>query len=277
MDHAEHGCINNGGVKIHYASVGEGPLLVMIHGFPDFWYSWRFQMEGLSDAYHCVAMDQRGYNLSDKPKGQACYDITLLVSDVVAVIDHFGAEKAIVMGHDWGGLVAWTLAMLQPRRVGKLIICNLPHPRGISRELAHNPEQQANSAYARAFQQPGAHEAIKPEMLALFVAKEDAALRETYVEAFRNSDLEAMLHYYRQNYPREPYVETTQPLPPVQAPVLLFHGLKDAALHHHALNNTWEWVAADLTIVTLPNADHWVHHDEAAYVTNTIRDWLKRH
>lgn len=124
---------------------------------------------------------------------------------------------------------------------------------------------------------PGAHEVILPETLAMLVSKGDQEIQKTYVEAFRNSDLEAMLAYYKQNYPKEPYVENTLPIPPVQAPVLLFHGLKDAALHHHALNNTWEWVASGLTIVTLPNAGHWVHHDEAEYVTNTIRDWLKRH
>ncbi|HXF41663.1 MAG TPA: alpha/beta hydrolase [Blastocatellia bacterium] len=105
----EHGYANSSGVKIHYASLGskDKPLIVMIHGFPDFWYTWRDQMEALSKDYQVVAIDQRGYNLSDKPKGVENYDVRFLVGDVAAVIKHLGREKAIVIGHDWGGMVAW--------------------------------------------------------------------------------------------------------------------------------------------------------------------------
>src|SRR5437773_6362752 len=98
----EHGYADSNGVKIHYASLGKGPLIVMIHGFPDFWYTWRDQMEALSANYRVVAIDQRGYNLSDKPKGVENYDIRLLVGDVAAVIKHLGRDKAIIVGHDWG-------------------------------------------------------------------------------------------------------------------------------------------------------------------------------
>src|SRR5436853_4043232 len=128
----EHGYANSGGVKIHYASLGKGPLIVMIHGFPDFWYTWRDQMEALAANYQVVAIDQRGYNLSDKPKGVENYDIRLLVGDVVAVIKHHKRDKAIIVGHDWGGMVSWTLAMTQPQMVERLIILNLPHPQGLS-------------------------------------------------------------------------------------------------------------------------------------------------
>src|SRR5580765_1106673 len=99
-----HGYADSNGVKIHYATMGSGPLMVMIHGFPDYWYTWRKQMEGLSDKYQCVAIDQRGYNLSDKPTGVDNYAIALLVGDVIAVIKHFGKDKAIIVGHDWGGV-----------------------------------------------------------------------------------------------------------------------------------------------------------------------------
>src|SRR5215469_7022843 len=96
----KHGYADSNGVKIHYASIGSGPLIVMIHGFPDYWYTWRKQMEGLSDSYQCVAIDQRGYNLSDKPQGVENYDMSLLVGDVIAVIKHLGKDKAIIVGHD---------------------------------------------------------------------------------------------------------------------------------------------------------------------------------
>src|ERR1700686_1178096 len=102
-----HGYADSNGVKIHYASIGKGPLVVMIHGFPDYWYTWRNQMEALSDTYQAVAIDQRGYNLSDKPKGVENYDVKLLVADVAAVIKSQGQQKAIIVGHDWGGMVAW--------------------------------------------------------------------------------------------------------------------------------------------------------------------------
>src|ERR1051325_9490007 len=110
-----HSYVNSGGVKIHYASVGKGPLMVMLHGFPDFWYTWRAQMEALSDKFQCVAIDLRGYNLSDKPKGVENYSARLLVGDVAAVIRSLGKEKAILVGHDWGGLVAWQFATYTPQ------------------------------------------------------------------------------------------------------------------------------------------------------------------
>src|SRR6266404_742459 len=228
----EHGYADSGGVKIHYASLGpkkgdksKAPLIVMIHGFPDFWYTWRDQMEGLSDNYQVVAIDQRGYNLSDKPKGVENYDIRFLVGDVAAVIKRLGRDKAIVVGHDWGGMVAWSFAMAMPEMVDKLIILNLPHPRGIARELATNPEQQKNSQYARNFQKEDAASKLKAEQLAFWV--KDLKAREKYVEAFKRSDFEAMLNYYKRNYPREPYAEDPSPILKVQAPVLMIHGLGD--------------------------------------------------
>ncbi len=233
----KHGYADSGGVQIHYASVGSGPLIVMIHGFPDYWYTWRRQMEGLEDKFQVVAIDQRGYNLSDKPEGVSNYEMQLLVGDVIAVIRHLGKEKAVIVGHDWGGAVAWTLAMNAPQFVERLIILNLPHPRALGRELAHNPEQRKNSAYARRFQTEGAEKALSAEALAGRV--KDAEARPKYLEAFGRSDIKAMLNYYKANYPREPYVEDASPVKKVQCPVLVLHGLKDTALLAPALNNTW--------------------------------------
>src|SRR5262249_6632055 len=152
----------------------------------------RDQMEALADKFQCVAIDQRGYNLSDKPKGVENYDVRLLVGDVAAVIKSLGQQKAIIVGHDWGGLVAWQVALNLPQITDRLINLNLPHPRGLNRELAHNPEQQKNSQYARNFQQPDAASKIQPEQLARWV--KDTAAREKYVEAFKRSDIEAMLN-----------------------------------------------------------------------------------
>jgi epoxide hydrolase 4 len=269
-----HGYADSDGVKIHYASLGKGPLVIMIHGFPDFWYTWRAQMEALSDKFQCVAIDQRGYNLSDKPKGIENYSVRLLVGDVVAVIKSLGKEKAIIVGHDWGGLVAWQFALYQSQMTDRLIVLNLPHPRGLNRELAHNPQQQKNSQYALDFQKPDAASKLTAEQLAFWV--KDPEVRVIYIEAFKKSDFEAMLNYYKRNYPREPYVEDTSPVTKVQVPVLMIHGLNDTALLPGALNNTWDWLDKDLTLVTVPGASHFVQQDAADLVSRSMRAWLLR-
>jgi pimeloyl-ACP methyl ester carboxylesterase len=273
-DKVTHGYADSNGVKIHYAKMGSGPLIVMIHGFPDYWYTWRDQMEGLADRFTVVAMDQRGYNLSDKPAGVENYDMRLLVGDVLAVIRAQSQSKAIVVGHDWGGVVAWQVAMNVPQVVDRLIILNLPHPRGLSRELAHNPEQQKNSAYARRFQEEGAEKTLTADGLASWVR--DPEVKKKYVEAFGRSDFGAMLNFYKRNYPREPYTEDTSPVKKIQMPVLMFHGLKDTALLSGALNGTWDWMEQDLTLVTVPNAGHFVQADASALVTKSMRAWLLR-
>ena len=274
-DKVEHGHADSNGVKIHYASIGEGPLIIFIHGFPDYWYSWRHQMEELSSDYRCVAIDQRGYNLSDKPKGVENYDIKFLVDDVKAVVEHLGEEKAIIVGHDWGGFVAWYVAMTYPEMTDKLIICNLPHPRGLARELATNPQQASNSQYARNFQKPGVPEGMSAAAMGGAASGGDPVVAKRYAEALGRSDLEAMLNYYKANYPREPYVEDTSPLVKVKAPVLIFHGLQDFALLPGGLNDTWEWLDSDMTLVTLPGVSHWVQVQAKERVTQTMKMWLQ--
>ena len=267
------GYADSGGVKIHYVTAGQGPLVVMIHGFPDFWYTWRHQMEALAGQYQVAAIDLRGFNLSDKPAGEENYDMRLLVGDVAAVIKHLGREKAIIVGHDWGGAISWQFAFHVPQMVEKLVILNLPHPNGLSRELATNPKQQEASAYARTFQRPGSHKLLTAERLASWVT--DAAARDKYLEAFQRSSFDAMMNYYRRNYPKEPYEARIAPQR-LTMPVLMIHGLDDKALLPPALNNTWEWLDADLTLVTIPKAGHFVQQDAAELVSKTIKSWLNR-
>lgn len=283
-DRVEHGYADSAGVKIHYASLGEGPLVVMIHGFPDFWYSWRDQMEALSSEYEVVAIDMRGYNESDKPNGVESYAMPLLVADVAAVIRHLGRQSAVVVGHDWGGIVAWTLALARPVLVQKLVILNLPHPQGLTRELATNPAQYENSAYARTFQEKGASapevffgNPMTPQTISMWV--KDPEVRKRYVEAFEKSDLDAMLNYYKANYPRVEHGADPAVLPSfpkAQMPVLMFHGLEDPYLLSDGLNDTWKWLEKDLTLVTIPEAGHFVQQDASELVTNTMKWWLSR-
>lgn len=286
MNRVEHDYAENEGVKIHYASIGKGPLVVFIHGFPDFWYSWAHQMETLAADYKCVALDLRGYNKSDQPEGVENYAMALLVGDVLAVIRANGEEKAIVIGHDWGGGIAWATALQVPEAVDKLIICNLPHLRGLNREMRINDEHRRNSQYARDFQAPDAHKQLSAEGLVKILAVQGGPSvwpeekKEKYRAAFEASNFEAMLNYYKRNYPAElppkaelPY-EDDSPLIKAKMPVLMFHGLNDTALHHHSLNNTWEWLEKDLTLVTVPGVGHWVHHEAADLVSSTMKWWL---
>jgi pimeloyl-ACP methyl ester carboxylesterase len=282
FDRVEHGyAVSDAGVKIHYATLGTGPLVVMVHGFPDFWYSWRHQMTALADSFQVVAIDQRGYNLSDKPKGVEQYAMPLLVGDVAAVIRHLGRDKATIVGHDWGGVVAWQFAMNLPAMTERLVILNLPHPRGLIRELQTNPEQIKNSEYARVFQRGAPTDAavfFGQPMTAQTISGwvKDPAARKRYVEAFERSDFDAMLNYYKANYPKAsgPDLVSLPELPKVKAPVLMFHGLGDRALHSNGLAGTWDWVEQDLTLVTVPAAGHFVQQDAADLVSSTMKWWL---
>ncbi len=268
------GFASHGEVKIHYVTAGEGPLVVMLHGFPDFWYTWRKQIPAIAENHQVVAIDLRGFNESDQPEGVVNYAMPKLVGDVEAVVKHFGKTKATVIGHDWGGMIAWSFAMQHPEMTERLVILNLPHPACLTRELANNPEQQKASAYARHFQQPGAASQLTAEGLTFWVKEAEA--REKYIEAMKRSSFEGMLNYYKANYPREPYTEQTD-FPKVQCPVLMIHGLKDTALLADALNGTWKHLEQPLTLVTVPDADHFVQQDAPQLVTDTITRWLAAH
>jgi len=281
FDEVTHGYADNNGVKIHYVSMGQGPLVVMIHGFPDFWYSWRDQMRGLADKFQVVAIDQRGYNLSGQPKGVENYAMSHLVGDVAAVIKSVGAEKATIVGHDWGGAVAWQVAFNLPHMTERLVVLNLPHPANMARELANNEEQRKNSGYAAKFRQGSPTDPdimfggpMTVATLAGWVA--DPSAKARYETAFARSDFDGMLNFYKANYPRLPEAgQAPQAAPPkLKMPVLVFHGLEDQALHSDGLNNTWDWIDADLTIVTAPGAGHFVQQDAAELVTSTMRWWL---
>jgi pimeloyl-ACP methyl ester carboxylesterase len=239
-------------------------------------------MPALAKHFHVVAIDQRGYNLSGQPEGVENYKTEKLVGDVLAVVKHFGPGKAVIVGHDWGGMVAWTFAMTHPDLTDRLIILNLPHPRGLMRELTTNPQQQKNSQYARDFQKPDAARRVTAEMLTFWV--KDPKAKQVYRSALKRSSMEGMLNYYKANYPRSSPDEKdrgearppTPSMPNVKCSVLMIHGLKDKALLAGALNDTWNWLDKDLTLVTIPDADHFVQQDAADLVTRTMVSWLSR-
>lgn len=268
----DHHYASNKGVRIHYAATGAGPLLVFLHGFPDHWLGWWPLMADLQRDYRVVAIDLRGYNLSDRPVNPQAYEVSHLVGDVRAVVEQEGKTSAIVVGHDWGGFVAWHAAMDAPGLVERLVVLNMPHPWAIARELANNPSQRKASEYVRLFRQPGSHTQFPATRLSEWV--KDPAYKTRHDRAMAASSLDAMFNYYRLNWPAEPYQERSDPPPQIKVPTLLLHGLDDPYALPAGLNGVWQWIDNEVTIVTLPGAGHFIQHDRAPQIARTLRDWL---
>jgi pimeloyl-ACP methyl ester carboxylesterase len=261
------------GVKIHYVASGKGPLVVLIHGFPDFSGSWNLLIPKLNDAYRVVAIDTRGYNLSGQPEGVANYAMPKLVEDVRAVIKAEGYSKATVIGHDWGAAQAWNYAFAHPETLERLVILSVPHPANMGRQLKAAPE---NSNYARNFQKEGSEKNLTAEGLAGWV--KDPEMKPKYVEAFKRSSFAGMMNYYRANYPSAPDPNAPAPtFPKIEVPVLVIHGMKDTALLSMGHNDTWDQVGKDTTMLMVPTAGHFVQHDAADIVNAEIRSWLDIH
>jgi len=264
----------NGAVKIHYATAGDAnkPLVIMIHGFPDYWYTWRNLMAELSPQYRVAAIDTRGYNLSDKPDGVAAYAMPNLIGDVEAVIKAEGRKSAIVVGHDWGAAIAWQTVLNKPQLVDRLIIISVPHPANMARELKINPDQQRNSNYARNFQKEGSEKNI--DLTKIYGWMTDPAAKDAYAKAFARSSPAAMMAYYKANYPDSTGNAPVPTFPKIKVPVLVLHGMKDTALLSPGHNGTWDQVEADTTVVMFPQSSHWVEQDAGPLANKTIHDWL---
>jgi epoxide hydrolase 4 len=272
------------GVRLHYVEAGSGPPVILLHGFPEFWYSWRHQIPALAQAgFRVLAPDLRGYNLSDKPLGVSAYRLDVLVEDVRALIHHAGEQRVALVGHDWGGVVAWHLAMHQAEVVDKLIILNAPHPAAYRRELRSWP-QLLRSWYILFFQVPGV-----PEQL--FTAGDYDVLsrillrQPVHAEAFTPDDvrrykqalarpgaLTAALNYYRAL--RDPAHRTPKDDALIHAPTLLLWGERDAYLTTRLTEGLKPWVP-NLSIVRFPDVSHWIQNDAPQRVNRLLIDFLR--
>jgi epoxide hydrolase 4 len=273
------------GVRLHYVEAGEGPLVVLLHGFPEFWFSWRFQIPALAAAgFRVVAPDMRGYNLSDKPKGVEGYALERLARDVERLIGALGEERAVVVGHDWGGIVAWAVAMLHPERVGRLVILNVPHPERLSRGL-RTPRQLLKSSYAFFFQIPWLPERVLRAgdfAIVRSVFRNDPVRPGTfgeddidrYVEALsRPGALTATINYYRALARRAPAL-ARKLRRRIEAPVLVIWGQRDLFLVPE-LARPDPALVPDVRVERLPDASHWVQQDRPERVNALLLEFLE--
>ena len=279
------------GIRLHYAHAGKGPLMLFLHGFPEFWYCWKPQLEEFGRDHLAVAPDLRGFNLSDRPADVKHYKARILIEDVRQLAQHLGGEKFVLVAHDWGGAVAWAYAMAHPQTLSKLVIVNAPHPVPFARELARNPAQQAASQYMNLLRSDKAERVLAEngyERLVKMTLGEwarggmDAAERAAYIEAWSQPGaLSGSLNYYRASplYPPtddDPGAKALELNPAdfmVHVPTLVVWGMRDRALLPENLNGL-EACVPDLRIERLPQASHWVTHEEPERLNQLIRAFI---
>ena len=275
------------GVQLHVRVAGptDGPLVVLLHGFPEFWYGWRHQIAPLAEAgYRVLIPDQRGYNRSDAPAEIAAYDLDLLTADITRLIDAAGRDRAHVVGHDWGAMVAWTLAMSRPERVRRLGILNVPHPRVFRRTLRTNPAQLLRSTYALFFQLPQVPEWLlgRNDGQGLAWMLRASSRRDTFSEADlaayrqawrRPGRLRGMLNWYRAAFRRA--LRGGAADASITAPTLVLWGARDVALSRRMAAPSAD-LCRNGRLVMLDDATHWVQHDAPNTVTHLLLDHLER-
>jgi epoxide hydrolase 4 len=281
-----HRTADLGDVRLHYVEAGEGPLVVLLHGFPEFWYSWRHQIPALAAAgFRVIAPDQRGYNLSSKPRRIRAYDVDYLARDVARLIQRCGAERAAaVIGHDWGGGVAWAFAMRYPALLERLAILNVPHPVRMLAGL-RTLRQLRKSWYIFFFQLPWLPEAwfrvghfaslrqvfrrdpVRPS------AFPDAVV-DRYVEAMaRPRAVTSAINYYRA-FVRKGLREGTRTMQRIECPVLVVWGEHDSYLGLELATPPRRWVP-NARVERLPDASHFVQNDRPEQVNALLLDFLQ--
>lgn len=273
------------GIQLHVVEAGpdDGPFVILLHGFPECWYGWRHQIDALAAAgFRVWAPDQRGYNRSDKPTGVAAYTLDKLTADILGLIDAAGVVRATVVGHDWGGGVAWWLAMTHPDRLNQCIFLNMPHPAVMLDALRQNPRQVLRSWYAGFFQLP-----VLPEWLAQrsnWWLATQALVRTSRRGTFSDTDLaqyrqawaqpgpdgtpayRSMIHWYRA------FARYRPPLPPtvrITVPTLLIWGRQDSFLLPELAQASLD-LCDNGQLVYIDKATHWVQHEAPDRVNHLI-------
>ncbi|MHA1264905.1 MAG: alpha/beta fold hydrolase [Candidatus Helarchaeota archaeon] len=282
----EHKFTNTNGIRMHYVTYGNGDLILLLHGFPEFWYSWRFQIGELGNYLHVVAPDLRGYNKTDKPKGVKNYKINLLLKDIYGLIENLGYQKAIIVGHDWGGALAWEFARTFPNVTEKLIVLNCPPIDILQEEIATNERQRKRSEYVFFFQQPEIPEKtlsdnnyamLKYTWLSMATKKGkkiwDKETLDKYVEALRLPALSCGINYYRAAFLYPPRAK--QRKLKVFCDTLVIWGEHDKALGKELTQHFPKIVKGNYLIKFIPEAGHWVQQEAPNLVNRYILEFLE--
>ncbi|MEO1433705.1 MAG: alpha/beta hydrolase [Cyanobacteria bacterium J06633_8] len=281
METPQHDYITTNGIKLHYVTQGSGALMLMLHGFPEFWYSWRYQIPEFASDFKVVAPDLRGYNDSDKPLEQSAYVMKELVRDVEGMIRSLGYEKCVLVGHDWGGGIAWNFAYAYPQMVERLIIMNHPHYAKFS-EGFRTPQQLLRSWYVFLFQLP-----VIPELYVQFqdykfiedafkgMAVDKSAFTKEDIDAYKNAikkpgALSAAINYYRNVFSSQMLNQNWSIL---EVPTLMIWGEEDTALGKELTYGTQDYVK-DFQIRYIPNCSHWVQQEQPQLVNQYMREFL---
>jgi len=280
----EHSTIETNGIKLHVVQAGpqSGVPVVLLHGFPEFLYGWRKQIPALvAEGCRVIIPDQRGYNLSDKPKGAKSYIASALVADIIGLIDALGYEKVNLVGHDWGAVVAWKLAIKHPERLHKLGIMNVPHPAVMQKFLSRDPDQIRRSWYAMFFQLPWLPETIlkindwRNAIRVLRASSKHRSFTDEdiiqYKEAWSQPEvMTSMLNWYRAIFQRQPKMADGLR---VKVPTLMMWGMKDFALTHRMARPSMDY-CDEGNLILFPEATHWIHLDAAEEVNHYLTDFI---
>ena len=286
-----HDYANVNGIRLHYAESGGGDnLVIFLHGFPEFWYSWRKQLEALSGDFHVVAPDLRGYNLSDKPSRVEDYKIDKISADVVGLIDHFGAKQAAIVGHDWGAGVAWAIAQKYPERVSKLAVLQVPIAAAWRANMSL--KQLLRSWYMFFFQIPRLPEWLisRQDFRAIEQTFSDKVIRkdsfsrediERYKEAARQPGaLTGAVNYYRANVfdrlspPKGDIANSGSGR--VRVPTLFIFAEQDFAIIPATVRGLDKYIDADYRELRIPDCGHWVQNEAPAEVNEALQEFLNR-
>jgi pimeloyl-ACP methyl ester carboxylesterase len=277
---AKHRRVDVGEVTLHCVEAGSGPLVLLLHGFPEFWWSWRYQIPALAQAgFHVVAPDLRGYNLSDKPRAVSAYGIEHLTGDVAGLVRAFGRSRAHIVGHDWGGGVAWSFAMGHPEMVERLAVLNCPHPAMMMKGL-RTVTQLRKSWYMFFFQLPllpewyvsnGDYEYLRRVLRGVHKSDEDV---RQYIEAARRGDaLHGAINYYRAMMRGVVKGQSSQ-FQAIDTPTMVVWGENDAFLGKDIATPSPKWVP-HVRMEWVPNATHWVQLDVPDKVNALLVDFLR--
>ena len=270
--------IETNGIKLHTIVIGSGEPLILLHGFPEFWYCWKSVIPGLKEKFKLIIPDMRGYNLSDKPKDVQKYKMEYLIGDIKGLIKELNLKRVILAGHDWGGVVAWAFAEKYPELLKKLIILNAPHPKIFQKSLRTDKKQQEASSYIFEFLKPNAEKKLYEDdyrrlKKAVF---EDMFIKTNFTEFDKEKYIEAWsqpgailggVNYYRANTSFDEWTGI------IEVPTLVIWGMKDVALLPQQLEGLSDYIK-NLKIVRSENSSHWITHDDPVLIVSSIKEFV---